>query len=753
MKNSKKALRLTAYFLALFMLILARFNAFAQFNLTNWKTHTSLYESRDAAVDSRDRIWVGTSGGLYSYDPEKEEFQAFRNTEGLQSLDITAIETDIVNKKIYIGTFDGVFEILTEDLEWTHILSIKSHTSADPRINDFLLAGNDLFIAGGFGIAVFDIKNEVFKETIHKIGSFQSNTTTNKLAVKNDTLWAATVEGLARISLKAPNFDPKYWINYTTENGLPAKDITDMRIHGDAVYCLTEEFFFKYENGIIDTLREKKLSNIVVFEGQVIYSELFNIHPVSGGIIPLEHPAYIMGLSKSSNKNGDILIIHYKNRGIGLYQNDSLTFFTPNTPLPNQFMSMDVDKDGTLWAVPDGRANDAPGFMKLEKETWTNYTQDANPDKKGLKSLFGIKTFSGNRICMNSWGAGFYYLEKNADSISFTRFHDENSIINSTVPNSHYPVIGEFDIDSYNNIWFVQNGENTSGYLLYSMDQDKNLAGYQNRISVSNRNFLNLAIDRNNTKWAGSNSDFGLYYFNEMGTPDNNSDDKYGRLTTSDNLLSNQQTALEIDNSGQLWVGTTEGVSVVINPQAIINSTNVFVRREINALRNQVVNDILVDALNFKWIATDNGVWVLDQEGEFITNLTTRNSPLVSDKVLSLTTNPSNGKIYIGTKKGLSEVQSLSIKPRQDFDIICYPQPFKPKQDNEMIIEGLAPDTDLRIVTINGELVKRINSFGRTAVWDGRNSKGQYVNSGVYLVLADSRTTDASSVAKIAVIH
>ena len=99
---------------ALFLLILS-FPLRAQVPLDNWQTYSSLKDIRGAVADSRGRIWAATAGGVFVYTPGTGEFQEFRNTDGLLTLDFTAIQADTANKKIYLGAFDGTITVMGRD--------------------------------------------------------------------------------------------------------------------------------------------------------------------------------------------------------------------------------------------------------------------------------------------------------------------------------------------------------------------------------------------------------------------------------------------------------------------------------------------------------------------------------------------------------------------------------------------------------------------------------------------------------------
>ena len=202
---------------------------------------------------------------------------------------------------------------------------------------------------------------------------------------------------------------------------------------------------------------------------------------------------------------------------------------------------------------------------------------------------------------------------------------------------------------------------------------------------------------------------------------------------------------------GQLWIGTAKGVAVIAAPTVVSNTTIPFVRR-ISALTSVVVNDIYVDALNYKWIATTNGVFVLNEDGtEVLAEITSTNAPLADGNIRSIVLDDRSGVVYLGTSFGCSVAQTSSIQPEQNFDLSFRPQPFSIDQDRELIIDGLAADADIRILTAGGFLVRALQARGRQAVWDGRDVQGRPVPPGIYLVQSSSATGGTSGVGKVMV--
>ena len=239
--------------------------------------------------------------------------------------------------------------------------------------------------------------------------------------------------------------------------------------------------------------------------------------------------------------------------------------------------------------------------------------------------------------------------------------------------------------------------------------------------------------------------------YNDRGTESTTDDICQAIRSSNTQLQDNAVSAIRVDRSGAVWIGTAKGVSVISSPGSVTTTSIPFVRR-ISALSSVVVNDIVVDALNYKWIATTGGVFVLSDDGtEVLATITKGSSPLLDDNVRTIAIDEQTGTVYFGTTNGCSVAQSSSIRPAAEFLIKTYPQPFRAGTDAQVTIDGLTADADIRIMTASGILVAAIQARGKQALWDGRDVRGELVPPGVYLVSASSATTNTSAVGKIAV--
>jgi ligand-binding sensor domain-containing protein len=721
-----------------------------------------MLDVRSAVIDSKDRIWTGTTGGLFVYDSSgNEPFLEFRNSDGLLSMDFTAMSADTVNKKIYMGTYDGYIEIADEDFNFNHITDIVAAGFPNSIINDIYLHDTLAYIGGGFGLTVFDLKHNVFLETVTRLGQFQPNTPVKQILIKNNYVWLATEAGIAVAELSSQIIDPQVWKNYTSSNGLLAQEpVVGICFHRDTLFAATNKILYKMENGSF-IVRMPQLpdwddfTRLTSKNDTLFYTTKYDAFKLDYGTLNLY---YLDNILNNHIITDNALILMYKELGLRIIEKNNIRFVNPNTPSSNLFLSMDLDENGYLWSATDyeGRGK---GFMKFSNGIWTNFTSADYPEILN-NSYFKIFSDKNGKIFASNWGSGLCILEEKDTGNVFKIINNKNSPMKGIAESDDWVIAGECAVDEKGVVWFPNFGRIYPGPSLIAYKKDGTFADFENPSFPTQRSFISIAIDNNGTKWCGSSpfEELGLMYFNERNTIDDKQDDISGVITTSSSgskLLKNSQTALAVDHLGALWIGYESGLSVMFNPSAVLESGRPTISiREVKMLSSQRVNDIFIDALNNKWIATGNGIWVLNPDGtETIAIINKSNSKLIDDAVYSIVIDPETGQAYFGTKKGLCSASTLSVKPLENYNVSCYPQPFSPGTDGYLTIDGLTSDSELKILTLDGALVKAMTVSGRKAIWDGRDNKGNFVSNGIYIIVTSSLSTETNSVGKIAVIR
>ena len=172
-------------------------------------------------------------------------------------------------------------------------------------------------------------------------------------------------------------------------------------------------------------------------------------------------------------------------------------------------------------------------------------------------------------------------------------------------------------------------------------------------------------------------------------------------------------------------------------------------------------SEIKVDPLGNIWtISPTQGVHILLENTTYwpdINGLRKSNSPLLSDEVYDLDFDYQRKLAYIATSKGVSILRIPFGDSYKDYNNLkIFPSPFLIPTHEKMIVDGLMYNSSMKIMTLDGLVIRDINSSGISVdgdqlFWDGKNNNGEYVASGVYL-LAITNNSGENTFSKITVI-
>ena len=320
----------------------------------------------------------------------------------------------------------------------------------------------------------------------------------------------------------------------------------------------------------------------------------------------------------------------------------------------------------------------------------------------------------------------------------------------------NYLVVADMKTDSKNNLW-VLNHDAADKKALSVLTSDSTWYMFDNVADPAVDQYRRLAVDQYDTKWftTSNPNKSGLYYFNENSTLSNTTDDRTGYVS---GLNSNSISSLAFDKRGELWVGTNSGVNVISNPNAILTSSSSALKNtSVFSLRQQSINCLAVDAINRKWVGTNQGLILTSTDGtSILETFDSKNSPLLSDQIKSLTIDEKNGIVYAAVEGGLTAFYTTALAPNSTFSTIeTSPSPFLIGNNSTLLtIDGLVKDSDIKILSISGNLIREFSSpGGKIAFWDGRNDDGKFVSSGIYLIVAYDKEGNSVATGKVAIVR
>ncbi len=700
-----------------------------------WRTYTNAKDIRQIAVDE-EAVWCATNGGLVAYDLVEHSSTKYTNTEGLLSNDLVAIEIDRYNR-VWIASSEG------------HLMCLEPESGEFKIKNDFVgfvirdlyAYGDSIFVALNIGTSLYDISKWEVKET-WKIGEC------NRVVVDaKEQIWAACNDGVKTASLDFPNLmAPSAWITYTSTDGLPSNNAL-------FIYPTDSSYIIGTERGVVrfdgTNWSDPEFTNFSVVDAVAGEQGLYLA--TSDGLYHTESGGLWRRLGEYLPNITDILVDQEETVWLGVGQRglayvekstEQFLYLEPDEPISNQFQDMAFDKRGHLWAVSPGVAGG--GISRFDGSTWLTFSKTNG--KLNSNNYQAIAVDSSNRVWAASWGAGVAIFDQSGDEITISFLDEADGHLSGISGSSSYIVTTDVMVDKSGNVWIL-NAQAANQNVLAMVTPDNQWQYFSTVEGIRSLFVQTLEIDTYGRKWVGT-QDRGISVVDDNGTPMDKFDDDLSQgLNTNDGLFDLNVRSIAEDDDGVLWIGTQDGLNYWFGGQ---------VGKRYSVI-NDDINCIAIDALNNKWIGTKGGLSRLDADEFTWEHFSTSNSPLVNDNVTCFAFNKQTGHVYIGTTNGMSVYESPFAQPAQSLaQLKGYPNPFV--LDNEMnrfYIENLARDSEIRIFTLAGSLVRKISSeqiLGARAYWDGRNDKGDMVSSGVYFYLVT--TADGESKAgKVAVIH
>jgi hypothetical protein len=226
------------------------------------------------------------------------------------------------------------------------------------------------------------------------------------------------------------------------------------------------------------------------------------------------------------------------------------------------------------------------------------------------------------------------------------------------------------------------------------------------------------------------------------------------------NLHTNFINCIAVDKQNEIWVGTSEGITIFYNPSEVFtgNTSGDATQPLVNLggyyeqlLRNDIVNTIAVDGANRKWVGTNSGAFLISADGtEQLLYFNADNSPLISNTVLNIEIDGITGDVYFGTDKGIIAYRYTATEGVAEIsNVKVFPNPVREDYTGNIAISGLTANAEVRITDMAGRTIWQTIAMGGQAIWDGNGYDGGRASTGVYLVYASNEDGTQTAVAKI----
>ncbi|MBT3216071.1 MAG: hypothetical protein HOD97_06435 [Candidatus Marinimicrobia bacterium] len=757
-----------------------------QVRIGDWDSFTSPLKVR-MLVEIRDTVFNATDGGILRFETETSSFKTFTNLHGLSGTDLAAIAKDLENN-IWVGGsspdgFINIFDPIAEEVIATFDYDLS-------EILDFAVSDSVVFGAmklnQDLGIIEFRLTNsgfeyrDVYKNWPVSISSISG------IAVRGDSLLVGTDAGLfsanwVEDNLKGPATWGRPFSSLTDNvNAVSLSNDTVFVVLGSSIYRIANDglsLVLSGSNEILDISNDRTGSFWAVTENSIFHGSNAAASP-SFDLTSL--------LVSASGK-----IFAGTEQGIAEFHESSYTFsrWIPNAPLTNYFSAICVLNDGRI--VAGGNA----GLAIRETAGWRNIVE--NYTKQSIKTSHDYDFYTADTLKID-FGDFVADIEQGPDGMlylairgtyPFPRQHGGGIVIMDVDDPETFTLIDTAYLDwnldehmSVKDIEFDADGNLWAANTYATHDLDpiavRSASGNWGNFSASESGGdvsltpNSLAFDGWGRLWIGSFEDDyinpagvddgGLAMLAYEGDPDNPMTKEWASLTVSSSHSNTTVWSLGVTSSNVLYILSPVGLTGIWL-QASNSDPESY--RGFTYFPNIPFGSgsrIKIDPSENIWaVSASEGIHVLTSGATYwpdINGLNVDNSFLLSNEITDIDFDEKRGIAYVTTSKGINAIKIPFADQKSSYSSIdVFPSPFHTPSDKSLVIDGLTEGSSVMIMTFNGNVLKKLDEgnsgvSGYQAFWDGKDSSGRYVGSGVYLI-AIYGTDGSSAFEKITLIR
>ncbi len=736
-----------------------------------WKEYLPYNSTIDLAA-GKGKVFAATPYSLFSVTLSDNSIERLSRVTGLNETGISAICYDNAQEKLFIAYSNSNIDILYRN-DIINLPDIKrDNIIGDKTIYSIYPLEKNYYLSTGLGVVVIDGDKYEVKDSWF-IGNGGQQVKVNGFASDAAMFYAATEQGLKRAFRNAGNLaDHSQWEMLSGSNGLPSGTCRNVFTIQNNLIAEAENKLWTWNgnNWGIWYQDEWPIVSATVSENKVLLCQrktngesrivILNSDGTTGRVIaqvePLSSPRRAILL-----QNDPWLADQFG--GLTHFTASSYEQYKLNSPEATASGEMTV-YNNTFYATA-GEVNEAwnyqyngNGIYILKEGEWTNINRYRFTQIDTLLDYITIAIDPKDEsIWAGSFGGGLLHITQPL-SFSITK---AGVLSPATGDPGSYRVSGlTFDKDRL--LWLSNYG---APQPLLAKKQDGSWIKFSVPFLLPENALTQIVADDDNYKWIVVSKSGGLLCYDPGASVENTGDDhwkKFGAGAGNGNLPAADVLCIAKDKNGFIWVGTANGIGVIQCPGQVFTGQGCEavwpVVKQGNfagyLFNGQQVRSIAVDGANRKWVATDNGVWLVSATGEdVIYQFTETNSPLLSNIVKKVTINGQTGEVFFATAKGICSFRSTATEGgERNENVLVFPNPVPPGYSGTIGIRGLVNNAIVKITELDGRLVYQTRALGGQAVWDGKDYRGRRISTGVYLVLISNDGRTENTAAKIVFI-
>lgn len=751
----------------------------AQLAVGKWRDHLS-YSSCYRVEEASDRIYCSSADGLFYYDLDDHTVNRLSKATNtrLSDVGISTFAYDEQTTNVVVAYKNANIDIIKDD-KVVNINDIKrSNIGGNKNINNISFFNHKAYLACAFGVVVVDMNRDEISETYY-LGNEGSSININDIVFTDSLIVAATDSGIYYAPKRSQLLN--IYSSWSRDNGSLLVGQRVLRLGVDdkghllAMADVAGDTALYRDNGnmAFAPLVASDVKNFKISHGQVAVCLKNRVDIYDADGIRKASLADVDWMNMEANdalltKDGRLWVAHNWASLVTLFLDGTgLQNFSPEGPWNSNAYRV-VSFDSTLYLCPGGHRTtyagvyNAADVYSYKNDKWQKL-EDTDGILAGKTDVIDVAVNPRDKkqMMVAAWGNGI--LEVNDNKV--TAFYDDQNSDGALVRyrQGSYSVVltGGVAYDKKGNLWVTNSLVDAALAVRYA---DGKWKGF-NTMGV-----VTSDIDR--IIWDSIN-DLKLFWGRQNRIFVHDGDKKIAYIDPNNGakLQTSTVNCVAQDHSGQLWIGTNKGIKVSYTlTKAFANGGNgemspvtcsniLFNENGITEylMAYENVSCIAVDGANRKWVGTSTGgLYLLSANGlQQLEHFTAANSPLFSDKIISVAVMPWSGEVFVITDRGVQSYRGTATyafdAPMED--IHAFPNPVRPDYDGTIAIKGFTRNAIVHITDAAGNTVYSTRAAGGQAVWDGRTHEGKKVASGVYYVFASAEDGTMRSATKILIVR
>jgi hypothetical protein len=765
-----------------------------------WRSYVSHKGTIKTAFRQSEALALSTVG-LVSIDVLNGDYTEYTQLDGLNDNRTSAITYSPTRDEVFIGYETGLIDYFRQAApgKVRTIRDIQlSRNVINKKIYDLALWNNTIIAACDFGLVLYDLERQETRSSVFKVGTSAQQKPILDVEIVGNRIWVIADQGaIYSASLENSNIaDPNQWRLEKAPDARNASPQSKLRYVRGTMFLSQKGTILKRRDNSIrwDTFNIQLPTGIQINDFQplndaqalvvgVIYFEGPGYIPPKGYIVQVSEGQRTDSIRIQAGRQPSSLSVSAANDYFSVTDlSGSFDVFRTNdrslhaqqpTPLPNNNCQDLVMADGELYVAPLGHRNfnepsyDENGvyYMNLSDRNWKVFHRyNGGLDYSRCNNSIGIGYFDAfnYQVYMSSWNYGYTSFQ-GGRRVGVTDTASSPCLTGILEDSSGRAVairIAGFARDQNKQLWHVSTAARRP-ITVFDVNNVCYTYALPPALGLKNE-MIGIEIDDVGNKWITLKEN-GILIFNENGTLENSRDDRFVSLrqgTGNGGLPSNGVNRIKKDNDGAIWVCTDQGVSVFYNPSNVFDEQAnrdavcpIYQQRCL--LSEQDVTAIAIDGANRKWFGTANGgVFLFSADGTtLIQQFTTENSNLNSNTIFDIEIDQRFGEVFFATDRGIVSYVTEAIQPAKSNDALrVFPNPVPKNFDDWITIRNTTAQSKVKITSVDGLLVRELETIGGQALWDGKDIRGNRVHSGVYLVFLEDKEGLNGGIAKITIL-